>query len=286
MEYKSVKSTVMGIEDRTVIGVFCVHGNLDSGDGWTSRGDRSHPGLFGDFTVDGRKRAVFLWQHRSMDPPIATIDQLFEVARTDLPPAVLKYAPDATGGVAVKRSYLDTPRGNEVLAGLKAGAITEMSYAYDPTRWDFEKEEDGEGYRLPIRNLYQAELYDISDVNWGMNPATSADGAKGMPLQHEHDTVLAAVRGYTQRLKALIALRAKDGRQLSTANRQRIEECLQMMGECQTMASDCVQMCQECSTMLQDILDSNDSGKQTADVRRLYLEYQRALAHLNGVATP
>ena len=49
MEYKSIKAAVMGFEgERTVTGIFAVHGNIDAGDGWTVR-DRSHPGLFGDF---------------------------------------------------------------------------------------------------------------------------------------------------------------------------------------------------------------------------------------------
>ncbi len=276
IEYKSVKAVTMGIEDRTVTGIFCVHGNLDEGDGWTSRGDRSHPGLFGDFTVDGRKRAVFLWQHRSGDPPIATIDQLFEVVRADLPPAVLSYAPDATGGVVVKRTYLSddiTTQPGLILAGLKSGAITEMSYAYDPTRWDFEKQDDTEGYRLPIRNLYEADLYDISDVNWGMNPATSADGTKAQPIAVQHATVLAAVADYIKRYQQLSELRAKEGRVLSGENRKRIE--------------DAVKALSDATTVLNDLLTATEPKQQQPDrelTRRLLMETQRTLAYLNGVA--
>jgi hypothetical protein len=71
LEYKSLKAELMGIEDRTVTGLFAVHGNVDSGDGWSSR-DRSHPGLFGDFLAKGRARAQFLWQHDGSAPPIAS----------------------------------------------------------------------------------------------------------------------------------------------------------------------------------------------------------------------
>lgn len=225
IEYKAGKAFMMGIDDRTVTGIFAVHGNVDQGDGWSSR-DRSHPGVFGDFTADGRKRVVFLWQHASYDPPIASIDQLFEVSRADLPPAVLKYAPDATGGTAITRTYLDTPRANEVLAGLRAGALTEMSYAYDVTRWDMER---GDESALPVRNIYQADLFDVSDVNWGMNPATSADGSKGRPLVVEHATVLAAVKAYTERYQQLSELRAKEGRVLSGENRKRIEAAVEAL---------------------------------------------------------
>jgi hypothetical protein len=264
-QYKSLKAVgTMGIEDRTVTGIFCVHGNVDDGDGWTSSGDRSHPGLFGDFTVDGRKRAVFLWQHRMGDPPIATIDRLFEVSKADLPAPVKLYAPDATGGVAVTRTYLETPRGNEVLAALKAGALSEMSYAYDPTRWDLEKQ-DGEDYTPPVRNIYEANLLDCSDVNLGMNPATSADGSKnGIPLSLEHDAVLAAVHAYIDRYKALAALRAKDGRVLSGENRKRIEEAVSAM--------------ETAKSTLSDLLTATEPKQQTgnhAEDRALYLAWQQ-----------
>lgn len=279
MEYKASKAFTMGIEGRTVTGIFAVHGNIDDGDGWSTR-DRSHPGLFGDFTVDGRKRAVFLWQHNSYDPPIATIDQLFEVARADLPPPVLTYAPDATGGTAVKRTYLETDRANEIFTALSAGAISEMSYAYDPTRWDYEKGPSDSDIR--IRNLYEADLYDVSDVNWGMNPATSADGQKGQPLAIEHVAVRAAVHAYIGRLKSLATLRAKEGRALSAANIARIQECMQQMTECDTMMQDCSKMCQDCGEMLQGLLDSTEP-KAANDTRRLLLDFQRTLATLNGV---
>lgn len=276
-EYKSIKAAVMGFEgERTVTGIFAVHGNVDAGDGWTSR-DRSHPGLFGDFLADGRDRAKFLWQHRSQDPPIATIDKLFEVSAADLPPAIKAYAPDATGGVAVTRTYLDTPRANEVLAGLKVGAITEMSYAYEATRWDFEEPETPRA--LPIRNLYAAKLLDCSDVNWGMNPATSADGAKnGMPLPDHHAAVLAAVATYKDRLAALSELRAKEGRVLSGDNRKRIE--------------DAVSALKDASTALNDLLAATEPKAAPVPapavatpetISQLYAQFQRTLATINGV---
>jgi hypothetical protein len=220
-EYKALPAFTMGIEDRTVTGVFAVHGNIDDG------GDRGHPGLFGDFTVGGRKRVVFLWQHNAMEPPIATIDQLFEVGKADLPAPVRLYAPDASGGVAVKRTYLDTERGNTVLAGLKAGAISEMSYAYEPTKWDYE---EVEGRPFPIRNLYQASLLDVSDVNWGMNPATSAEGSKGAPLHIESASARVAVSKLADRWESLHTLRVvKEGRRFSASSVKEIEEAIQAL---------------------------------------------------------
>ncbi len=276
LEYKSLKAELMGIEDRTVTGLFAVHGNVDAGDGWSSR-DRSHPGLFGDFLAGGRARAQFLWQHDGSAPPIATIDRLFEVAAADLPPAVKLYAPDATGGVAVTRTYLETTRASEVLAGLKAGAIREMSYAYEATRWDYEKVDDAEPGAIPIRNLYAAQLFDVSDVNWGMNPATSADGSKtGQPMNEQHDAVLAAVRAYHSRLKALAELRAKEGRVLSGESRKRVESALEALNSA--------------SVALKDLLSASEPPPKAAPdraiIRRLLADYERTRAYLNGVSIP
>ena len=275
VEYKSVKAAVMGMEgERTVTGIFAVHGNVDAGDGWTSR-DRSHPGLFGDFQADGRSRAKFLWQHRSQDPPIATIDRLFEVSQADLPAAVKLYAPDASGGVGVTRTYLDTPRANEVLAGLKAGAITEMSYAYEATRWDFEEPKEDGG--LLVRNLYAADLFDVSDVTWGMNPATSADGAKtGMPLNDHHAAVLAAVATYKERLTALASLRAKEGRVLSGESRKRIEDAVKSLTDATSALQDLLAATEPKAAPAPSVVDA-------AALSRLFAQYQHTLATLNGV---
>jgi len=270
MEYKSSKAFTMGIEGRTVTGIFAVHGNIDDGDGWSSR-DRSHPGLFGDFTVDGRKRAVFLWQHNSYEPPIATIDQLFEVARADLPPAVLQYAPGTTGGTGVKRTYLETNRANEVLSALSAGALSEMSYAYDPTRWDYEKGPSDSDIR--IRNLYEADLFDVSDVTWGMNPATSADGSKGQdwkvqPLTAHAGAVEAAIAELAARLVELKARRLKEGRTFSSANYTAL---ITIADSLDTLSVD-----------LRTVLDKSEP-KTATDIRQLWLETQRTLATLQGV---
>jgi len=274
MEYKSTKAALMGIEGRTVTGIFAVHGNVDAGDGWAMR-DRTHPGLFGDFTVDGRKRAVFLWQHRSQDPPIATIDRLFEVAAADLPPAVRAYAPDATGGVGVTRTYLDTPRANEVLAGLTGSAITEMSYAYEATRWDFEEPKEDGG--LLVRNIYTAKLFDVSDVNWGMNPATSADGAKtSIPLNDHHAAVQAAVATYTERLKALSELRAKEGRILSGENRKRIEDAVKSLTDATDALNELLAATEPKAAPAPSVVDA-------AALSRLFANFQHTLAILNGV---
>ena len=78
--------------------------------------------------------------------------------------------------------------------------------------------------------LTDLTLYEISIVTVPANPlalVTSVKGAlpAGEPFTDHSESVLAAVREYAERVKALAGLRAKDGRVLSDANRQRISAC-------------------------------------------------------------
>lgn len=157
------------IEDRTVTGISAVIGNIDS------YSDIIHRGAFKKTIQENGSRVRHLWQHDYERPPIAAIRDLREVGRDELPAEVRERFPEAIGGLLVARRYLETPRGDEVLAGIEAGAINEMSIAYNPVKWDYE-ERDGEDGPL-VRNLRELRLWDTSDVNWGANPATVASKA-------------------------------------------------------------------------------------------------------------
>lgn len=262
-EYKAQPQFTKEIADRIVTGIFAVHGNVDEGN------DRSWPGSFANTTVNGRNRTRFLWMHQGGEPPVAAIKSVREVGRDELPTSVLGYAPNATGGVEVVREYLDTPRGNEVLTGLKAGTIDEMSYAYDPTRFDFEEVDD----RL-IRNLREIKLYDISDVNWGMNPATTAVkswSGGALTFTDHSEAVVSIVEEFSQRAKDRNDFRQKEGRVLSTATRNRI---IQLLDGLKVVSLD-----------LETLLKETEPKADPATVRTLFIEYQRLQAQLNGVMT-
>lgn len=164
IEYKTVPLSGVDVTDRTVTGIAAVFGNVDEG------GDITHPGAFKKTIAEQQGRVKHLWNHDFNQPPTAVVKDLREVGRDDLPADVRTRYPEAKGGLLVVREYLDTPRGNEILAGVKAGAITEMSYGYNVTQRDFTKGADGK----IVRNLRQVRLLDTSDVPWGMNPATVA----------------------------------------------------------------------------------------------------------------
>lgn len=164
MEFKSITASIKEIDGRTVVGFPAVIGNIDSGR------DRIHKGAFKKTIKEGAKRVRHLWQHDFEAPPIAKIVSLEEVSRDDLPEEIIRSFPDAVGGLKLTREYLHTPRAEEVFQGIVSGAISEMSFGYDPVKFDFEEVKDVG----VTRNLREVRLWDTSDVNWGMNPATIA----------------------------------------------------------------------------------------------------------------
>ena len=171
-EVKTMPAWVKSISGRSVVGITAVMGNVDDG------GDRILQGAFAKTLSESKKRIRHLWQHGAdgwdygVTPPIAKIARIEEVGREGLPQEVLDAAPDATGGLEVEREYLDTERGNEILAAYSAGIELEMSIGYNAIQVRY-IEDDGERVtKRHWRDLIEIRLFDTSDVNWGMNSAT------------------------------------------------------------------------------------------------------------------
>jgi len=163
--------------ERSRAGVFAVLGNRDS------VGDRIMPGAFTKTFAEQKRHARHLWNHNFDDPPTAKVNDLYEISKGDLPEEVLQFAPDALGGAVVVRTYLDTPRGNEVLTALDAGAIDEMSFAYKAVKCEYANEDVG-GVKVNTRIIREVRHYESSDVLWGINPATMAQmSATGLVAQ-------------------------------------------------------------------------------------------------------
>lgn len=164
IEYKVSQITAQQVnEARTVTGLAAIFGNVDDG------GDRIWAGAFNKTIQEQKTRVRHMWNHELDQPPTAVIKDLREVGRGELPADLLSKFPEAKGGLQVTREYLATPRADEILAGIRAGAISEMSISYFPIRKDFEHSEG-----KSIRNLREVQLLETSDVTWGMNPASRA----------------------------------------------------------------------------------------------------------------
>jgi len=215
METKAFPSFTLKIDgdSREVTGIAAVIGVIDAGN------DLIHKGAFKRTIKQRAERVKHLWQHDNRQPPIAAIKELREVGADELPEGMKKKYPDAKGGLLVTRTYLETDRGNEVIAGLKSDppAITEMSFGYDPVKYDFETVETSEGEVL-LRNLYELRLWDTSDVNWGMNEATVASVKSAIPYK---DTGVAPLEVKWPKL-ALGAFTDSDWEDLSDAEKKRI----------------------------------------------------------------
>lgn len=167
MEHKTLPLLYKEFEDeRTVASLFAVMGNMDDG------GDVIFSGAFRKTLKERPDRVKVLWQHDFSGPPVGVPLEMREIARADLPSALLRAYPEATGALLGKVRYLDTPRGNEILAGIREGAITENSIGYDAVKFDFEDRKGADGLVQRVRNLREVRLWDISPVNWGMNSAT------------------------------------------------------------------------------------------------------------------
>ncbi len=165
MEYKRISSSAQAIEGRTVTGLCAIFGNIDLG------GDRILPGAFARSLQERKTRIAHLWQHDIDNPPTAVILEIREVTRNDVPADVLDEYPETLGGLLVTRRYLDTPRAEEILQGIKSRAITGMSFGYDIPKGGSTYEKVG---TQTVRNLREIKLIEVSDTILPMNPATRA----------------------------------------------------------------------------------------------------------------
>lgn len=140
-------------------------------------GDRLTNGAFAKTHREGRKNIVHLWDHGQgeLTLPTATIDDLYEITKSDLPDEVFAHSPDATGAAVVVRTYLATPYSDHLLAAVDSGAIKQMSFAYAIPKGKSEQiAEEIKGEKCTTRIIREVKQFDTSDVRWGANGATIA----------------------------------------------------------------------------------------------------------------
>jgi uncharacterized protein len=211
MEYKESPFFIKAIEDRTITGIASVFGNLDS------YNDIVHRGSFKKTIKEGMGRVRHLWMHDPWQPPTAAIKSLREVGREELPAEVQEKFPTATGGLEIARQYLRTPRGDEILEGIKEQAILEMSFGFDALKFDFEEVKEGDYKGVVVRNVREVRLWDTSDVNWGANQATVASKS--------------ALDAHINQLIAYAETLTKAGRVLSARNLEKLKGALAVLNE-------------------------------------------------------
>lgn len=178
-------------------GIAAVTGNVDA------VSDRVVAGAFTKTLAEsGMKRVRCLWNHSWQHPPIASIKELREVGRDELPTAVLEKAPDATGGLLVKYEFFKSDLSEWIMEAIDAGDINEMSFGYETLKSDMVTEKGPDGKEYSIRELKELRLLDVSPVLWGCNPATVADGVKSFSGVQPLGVIAANLAEYLAEVKS------------------------------------------------------------------------------------
>jgi hypothetical protein len=220
IERKAFSTSGVNADDQQGIieAIVAVFSNRDRGD------DIIRPGAFAESLK--RKLPKGVWYHK-WDMPVART-----VEARELPPGDPMLPPQLTdlGGLYIKAQFnLTTQRGKETFSDIQFGIIDEFSIGYRAVKVQYDEESD-------TRELIEVELYEWSPVLVGMNPATAllsvkGDQPAGLPLAAHSDEVLACLTEYTERIKSLSELRAKEGRVISAASRERLQHCCDRLNE-------------------------------------------------------
>jgi phage head maturation protease len=165
--------------------------------------------------------------------------------------------------------FLETTAGKDTYLAVKAlGALQEWSYGFAIKERSF-----GEFGEPPqhVQFLRRLDVFEVSPVMIGAGIGTGTDAIKGATLAAESDAVLAAVTGLADRLKSLAEMRAKEGRTLSTANRERLKAHRESL---RVIADDLDAL----------IAATEPEDGKGADMSALLMECELIEARLNGVA--
>jgi HK97 family phage prohead protease len=181
-------------------------------------GDITLPGAF----PEGKEVLVSAYQHSSW------------MGELPVGKAVIK---EIDGEVVAEGQFnLDMQSGREHYEAVKfSGGLQEWSYGFEVLDYDHDKK-DGQEVRL----LKKVEPYEISPVllGAGIDTATltiKSETKEGLTYTDQAEMALAAIAGLTDRTKLLADLRRKEGRVLSSTNRERMKKLLTSLS---TVAED------------------------------------------------
>lgn len=126
---------------------------------------------------------------------IATPVELREIGRSELPAAIQRDHPEATGGLFVKMQFmLDDPASAAIFRRIKAKALREWSIGFDTQSADFTKGPNGQR----VREITKARIWEASAVVFGANELASTIEARshsrGRDGKKERDWLLLQAR--------------------------------------------------------------------------------------------
>ena len=133
---------------------------------------------------------------------------------------------DGNDVIAEAQYFMDTTRGREAFLTVKNVAeLQQWSYGYDVVEFHVGPFEESEN----VRYLDKVDAFEISPVLRGAGIDTrtvDVKGAEGRTFIEQAALATAEVEALIERSKALAALRAKEGRVLSAANRTHLSATL------------------------------------------------------------
>jgi hypothetical protein len=168
--------------------------------------------------------------------------------------------------IAEGQFNLKMVEGRETYEAVKfAPELQEWSYGFYPI-----KSSDGTGDSTGCRILEQVDVKEISPVlvGAGVNTGVLAIKSEGQSLEAQVEEALAANTIVSTRIKSLADLRRKEGRVLSTANRERMKSLLESLS---TVAAD-----------LKELLDATEpkDGKANTQAVLLMSKIKRNLSEV------
>lgn len=201
-------------ETGTIEAIVSVFNNVDSGN------EIVRPGFFAKSIQ--RKLPKGVWAHDWRQPIAKTVEAREIMAGDSSLPPHLK----DLGGTYIKGQFnLETQRGREAYSDIKFGIVDEFSIGYSVVK-------DGKDEKTGARELIEGDWKEWSPVLVGMNSEThlvsikDANSLAGLTFEDHSQSVLATVSEYTQRAKEINEIRTKEGRTLSSLNRNRLSSLL------------------------------------------------------------
>lgn len=147
-----------------------------------------------------------------------------------------------------------------------SGVLQQWSYGFRPLEWEMSNME-GKAVRL----LKKIEPFEISPVlvGAGIGTATLAIKSGSSPFADHAERVLLDVTAFVERARSLADLRTKEGRDISVANRERLQRLMESLAE---VTGDIKAL----------LAAPEPKGKAAPDMRRVWGEYQRLMTNINS----
>lgn len=158
------------------------------------------------------------------------------------------------------RFFLDTAAGLDTYKVQKAlGPMGEWSYGFRATKVSTDEAELAQ-FPGAWRILEQVDVFEASPVLLGAGVGTGTLWVKSasLPLADHFERVLAEVNGWKTRVSELASLRAKEGRVLSAANRERLATVRDALKDAQGPMAEAVK---GIDALLEETEPSRDDGK-------------------------